>query len=79
MDKFEERLDTEQRKMVVIVNNIPPGLESVRVIPPASSELKSLGDTRSKVMNSNRGSTTYESLVREKQDRVVAIHLCSHP
>ena len=59
MEKFEERPGTEQRKLLVVVRNIPEGMESLKVVPGASSELKSLANTRSKVMNSNRGSTTY--------------------
>ena len=59
MEKFEERPGTEQRKLLVVVRNIPEGIVSLKAVPGATSELKSLTNTRSKVMNSNRGSTTY--------------------
>ena len=46
-------------------------MESAKGLPAVGSELKSLANTRSKVMNSNRGSTTYESIILEKQDRAL--------
>lgn len=73
MYKFEERINTQKKKFMVRVLNLPPALDNSPNV--AASDLKSLNLVNSNFRPSGGklSSTTYESVLKERQDRVVVL------